>query len=146
MLFRSGQYCGFLLLSNGYYGYSIVPKHADIRLYGDDEPGCSGWNWVSGVFSFNGGANPPPPPPNPPNWFRTLGSWQTYLKNPDMTPYSGATYDIHQWNTTSDAWETFTKGGVDIYIHDSNYDVGNLFWGLYIYVPSAAYFECINPI
>lgn len=130
-----------------YAGKSTCPRHADIRLFGDNEPGYGGYNYVGPIF-WQGWTGPPPVPPPPwtPYSF-WLSQFAVHLKNLDGTPYTGD-WHIYQYNNTDvfhPQWEMTIKGFPTDFVHHSNYGVGYLHWGLCIYVPGPAVWEYINP-
>ena len=136
---------GHIPISSGSSGFSFVPRHADQRLYGANESGYTGWNYVGYMWSLYFPPMPPGPPPPYEHWNRQLGVFNLPIKQLDGTiPYTDMGVAICQWNTTSDAWEMWDKYGNQPHVHDSNYGVGNLFWGLLIYMPTGGTWEIVN--
>jgi len=136
---------GHIPISSGDYGFSIVPRHSDMRLYGDNEPDCTGWNYVGYQWSMYFPPQPPGPDGPPEHWARMLSSFMSPIKQLDgVTPYTTGVL-IAQWNTTSDQYQQYNPlVPTHDYVHDSNYGVGNIFWGLLIYLPNGGYWEIVN--
>lgn len=130
-----------------YIGKSVCPKTYDVRLYGDNEPGRSGWNYVGPIWWCQTTAPPPVPPPPWAPYAYMLSMFRGYLTELDGSPYLGYV-SMAQWNNTDvfhPFYEYWSPDWPYDYAHHTNYGVGNIHWGVEVYLTHPGLWHSVNP-